>query len=151
MAQWLRLWIPNPGFLFSKPLGVSKVDLAFCPSVVDEMSTRTHKDLMIKSKLSPFSGSVALEQFKLTCKKGPWSFLKFFFCAMIGRTYLVLVCVICSRLEYSSWLFSSFYMVWNVFSFISRCLSTATENKRHPICAYRCMQNNNLKNESNQC
>ena len=80
MAQWLRLWIPNPGFLFSKPLGVSKVDLAFCPSVVDEMSTRTHRDLMIKSKLSPFSGSIALEQFKPTCKKGPWSFLKFFLC-----------------------------------------------------------------------
>ena len=32
--------ISNPGFLFSKPLGGSKVDSAFHPSKVDKMSTR---------------------------------------------------------------------------------------------------------------
>ena len=33
-------WIPNPEVLGSKPLGSSKVDSAFHPSRVPEMSTR---------------------------------------------------------------------------------------------------------------
>ena len=40
MAQWLRRWILNPGVPYSKPLGGSKVDLAFNFSEVDKMSTR---------------------------------------------------------------------------------------------------------------
>ena len=40
MAYWLRRWIPNPGVTCSKPLGDSKVDSAFGPSEIDEMSTR---------------------------------------------------------------------------------------------------------------
>ena len=37
----LRRWIPNPGVPCSKPLGGSKVDSAFHPFKVDQMSTRT--------------------------------------------------------------------------------------------------------------
>ena len=40
MAKCLRCWIPNPGVLCSKPLGSSKVNSAFHPSKVDEMSTK---------------------------------------------------------------------------------------------------------------
>ena len=39
MTYWLRRWIPNPGVTCSKPLGDSKVDSAFDPSEIDEMST----------------------------------------------------------------------------------------------------------------
>ena len=35
----LNCWIPNLGVPCSKPLGGSKVDSAFHPSEVDEMST----------------------------------------------------------------------------------------------------------------
>ena len=41
----LMHWIPNPGVLCSKPLGGSKVDSAFHPSEVDEMSTRNFWEL----------------------------------------------------------------------------------------------------------
>ena len=37
----LRRWILNPGVPCSKPLGGSKVDSAFHPFKVDQMSTRT--------------------------------------------------------------------------------------------------------------
>ena len=40
LAKWLRHWIPNPGVPCSKPLGGSKVDLAFHPSEFDKVSTR---------------------------------------------------------------------------------------------------------------
>ena len=40
-----RRWIPNPGVLSSKPLGGSKVDSAFHPSEVDEISTRNFWEL----------------------------------------------------------------------------------------------------------
>ena len=40
MAQWLSHWIPNLGVPGLKPLGGCKVDSAFHPSEVDEMSTR---------------------------------------------------------------------------------------------------------------
>ena len=62
VAQWLSHWIPNPGVPGLKPLGGCKVDSAFHPSKVDEMSTRNSWGLMVKSKLSPHSGSVALRQ-----------------------------------------------------------------------------------------
>ena len=45
MAKWLRCWILNPGVPCSKPLGVSKVDLAFHPSEVDKMSTMNFWEL----------------------------------------------------------------------------------------------------------
>ena len=41
MAQWLRHWIPNPGIPCSKPQDGFKVDSAFHPSEVDQMSTRS--------------------------------------------------------------------------------------------------------------
>ena len=41
MAQWLGHWIPNPGIRYSKPLEGSKVDSAFHPCEVDQISTRT--------------------------------------------------------------------------------------------------------------
>ena len=44
----------------SKPQGGSKVDSAFHPSEVDQMSTGNSGGLSAKSKLSPRSGSVAL-------------------------------------------------------------------------------------------
>ena len=43
--KWLRRWVPNPGVLCSKPLGGSKVNLAFHPSEVDQMSTRNFWEL----------------------------------------------------------------------------------------------------------
>ena len=45
VSLWLRRWIPNPGVLCSKPLGVSKVNAAFHPSEVDQMSTRDFWEL----------------------------------------------------------------------------------------------------------
>ena len=43
-----RRWIPNPGVPCSKPMGGSKVDSAFHPSEVDEMSTRNSWGLIGK-------------------------------------------------------------------------------------------------------
>ena len=40
MAYWLRHWIPNPGVQCLKPLGDLKVDSAFHPFKVDQMSTK---------------------------------------------------------------------------------------------------------------
>ena len=45
MAECLRCCIPNPGVLCSKPLGSSKVNSAFHPSKVDEMSTKNFWEL----------------------------------------------------------------------------------------------------------
>ena len=53
-------WISVPEISGSKPLGSSKIDSAFHPSKVDEMSTTNSWGLVVKSKLSPNSGSVAL-------------------------------------------------------------------------------------------
>ena len=36
----IKCWIPNSGFPISKPVGGLKVDSAFHPSVVDQISTR---------------------------------------------------------------------------------------------------------------
>ena len=36
MAYWLRRWIPNPGVSCWKPLGGSKVDVAFHPCEIDQ-------------------------------------------------------------------------------------------------------------------
>ena len=41
----LRRWISNPGVPCSKTLGGSKVDSAFHPSDVDQMSTRNFREL----------------------------------------------------------------------------------------------------------
>ena len=41
MVWWLGRWIPNPGVPDLKPLGGSKVDSAFHPSEVYQMSTRS--------------------------------------------------------------------------------------------------------------
>ena len=56
MAQWLRCWIPNPGFLCSKPLGGAKVNSAIHPSMADKMSTTDFWELNGKNKMSPRSG-----------------------------------------------------------------------------------------------
>ena len=45
LSQWLRYWISNPGVPCSKPLCGSKVNSAFHPSEVDEMSTRNFCEL----------------------------------------------------------------------------------------------------------
>ena len=62
--------INTTGVLGLKPLGGSKVDSAFHPSEVDRMSTGTPRDVVVKSKLSPRSGTVALRQLKPIYKKG---------------------------------------------------------------------------------
>ena len=55
MYCWMiRCWIPNPGVLFSKLLGGSKVDSAFHPFKVDKMSTRHFWELSGK-KYTAFS------------------------------------------------------------------------------------------------
>ena len=41
----LSHWIPNPGITYSKQLGDSKVDAAFHPSEVDQMSARNFWEL----------------------------------------------------------------------------------------------------------
>ena len=51
--------INTTGDLGLKPLGGSKVDSAFHPSEVDRMCTGTPRDVVVKSKLSPRSGTVA--------------------------------------------------------------------------------------------
>ena len=45
LIVYLRHWIPNPGVPCSKPLGGSKVNSAFYPSEVDQMSTRNSWEL----------------------------------------------------------------------------------------------------------
>ena len=72
MAWWLRCWIPNPGILCSKKLGGSKVESACHPSEVDQMSSAREGNsgnLVVKSKLPPRSGSVALRQLSPIHKK----------------------------------------------------------------------------------
>ena len=71
MAQWLGPWIPIRGILSSKPLGGSKFDSAFNPSKVEQMSTRTSWNLVLKKKLSPCNSPVALKQLNTIHKKGP--------------------------------------------------------------------------------
>ena len=54
----------------SKPLGDSKVNSAFHPSEVDQISTRTYWGLLVvKSTLSPCSGSVTFRQLNPIHKK----------------------------------------------------------------------------------
>ena len=48
LEEWLEDWIPNPQVSGSKPLGGSKVSLAFYLSVVDQMSTRHYWELKDK-------------------------------------------------------------------------------------------------------
>ena len=67
----LKRWIPNPGVLSSKSLVDSKADSAFNPPEVDQMSTMNIWNLLVKSKLPPPSGSVALRRLNLIHKKGP--------------------------------------------------------------------------------
>ena len=55
MAQWLRCCIPNREDSGSKPLGGFKVDTAF-------HSPNVAPDLVVKSKLWPYSESEALRQ-----------------------------------------------------------------------------------------
>ena len=57
--------------LVSKPLAGSKIDFAFHSSEVDEMSARYTEDLVVKSKLSSCSSSVALRHLKSIHEKGP--------------------------------------------------------------------------------
>ena len=74
----------DPGL---KPLGGSKVDSAFHPSEVDRMSTGTPRDVVVKSKLSPRSGTVALRQLKSIYKKGVIKlFLKLDLTLSVNRT-----------------------------------------------------------------
>ena len=70
MASWLRRYIPNPGVPYSNPLVGSKIDSAFHPSEVDQMNTRNFWGLVVKSKLSSHSGSVALRQLNPIHEKG---------------------------------------------------------------------------------
>ena len=51
-------------------MGGSKVDSAFHFSEVDEVTTRKYGELVVKTKLSPRSGYVALRQLKPIHKKG---------------------------------------------------------------------------------
>ena len=73
-AKCLRRWIPNPGVPVSKPLGGSMVNLAFDPSERDQLSTRNSwkpGNSIVKMKLSPCSGSVALRKLNPIHKKVP--------------------------------------------------------------------------------
>ena len=68
----VKVWIPNPGVPCSKPLGGSKVDSAFHLSEVDKINIpRISGNLVVKRKLTPQSGSVALRQLNPIHKKGP--------------------------------------------------------------------------------
>ena len=58
MAYLLGCWIPNLGVPSWKPLGGSQVHLAYHPSEVDQKT----RNLVVKSKLSPRSVSMALRQ-----------------------------------------------------------------------------------------
>ena len=52
MLLVVRHWIPNPRFWSSKPLGGSKVDSAFHPFEVDQMSTKNYWGLRGKNTLN---------------------------------------------------------------------------------------------------
>ena len=58
-----------------KTTGCSKVESAFYPSKVDQMSTRKSWGLSGKKSLSPWSGSAVLGQLNHIYKKEPQSFL----------------------------------------------------------------------------
>ena len=78
MAKQLKRWIPNPGILGSKPLGASKVNStsqSFILLGFIKWVPETPGDQVVKSKLSPCSGSVALRQLNPIHKKGTKSFL----------------------------------------------------------------------------
>ena len=66
-----KCWIPNPGLPRSKLLGGSKGNSDFHPSKINQMSTRNIWDLVVRGKLLPRSGLVALRQLNLFNKKGP--------------------------------------------------------------------------------
>ena len=55
-------WILNPGIPNSKPMGRSNVNSAFHLSKVDKWVPGISGQLVVKSKLSPCCGSVALRQ-----------------------------------------------------------------------------------------
>ena len=71
MTLWLWHWISIPGVPSSKPLGGSKIDSIFQSSKVDKMSTTNSFGLVLKIKLYPHSGSVALRQWNAIHKNGP--------------------------------------------------------------------------------
>ena len=74
MALWLGRWIPNPGVPGSKPSGGSKFNSPFIIPRSIKWVPGTPGDLVVKSKLSPHSGSVALRQLNTIHKKGPKAF-----------------------------------------------------------------------------
>ena len=62
-------WISYPAVPGSKPLGSSKDNLSFHLSKVDQVNTRISWGLVVKSKLSPRSGSVAVRQLTPSIKR----------------------------------------------------------------------------------
>ena len=72
MALWSGHSISVPGVSGSKPLGGSMTDPAFHSIKVDKMSTTNPWGLMIKNKLSPHSGSVALRHWNSIHKNKPY-------------------------------------------------------------------------------
>ena len=75
MAWWLGHLISNPEVLILKPLGGSNVDSAFYP--FEFLVPGIPGDFVVKSILSPRSGSIALRQLNPFHKKGPQSFKNF--------------------------------------------------------------------------
>ena len=67
----VKVLYPNLGVSGSKPLDDFKFDTSFHPSEVDQMSTRNSWGLVVKSKLSPSSGFVALRQLNPIHKMEP--------------------------------------------------------------------------------
>ena len=68
MAWLLGHRISSPRVLDTKSLSGTKVDSVFHPSEVDQISTRTPGDLIVK--LSPYSESVDLIQLLNPIKRG---------------------------------------------------------------------------------
>ena len=89
MACWLGYFIPSSVVLGSKPLGGSKIDLAFHSSEVNQMSTRKSGGLSgKKKKLPPRSGSVALRQ--LNPEKGTIKLFLYEVSVSVPRLLLIL-------------------------------------------------------------
>ena len=72
MAQWLGCLIPNPRVLTLKPLDDSRTNSAFHPFAFIKWVLGPSGTLVVKSKLSPRSGSVALRQLNTIHKEGHW-------------------------------------------------------------------------------
>ena len=75
MAWWLGHLISNPEVLSLKPLDGSNVDSAFYS--FEFLVPGIPGDFVVKSILSPRSGSIALRQLNPIHKKGPQSFKNF--------------------------------------------------------------------------